>query len=104
MIAGEASYSVSTVKRETLSGMSGAAQGYKETPIPGFIKITLRDSADLTIEDINKMTDVTVVLELGNGKTIVGRNMWSVDSQDVNAEEGTTEAHFEGADVKEIKP
>ncbi|MDA8248178.1 MAG: phage tail tube protein [Rhodospirillales bacterium] len=100
MLAGELSYQVSTVSRETLIGQD-AVHGYAEKPVAGFISGTLRDAGDLTVADFNAMNDVTVVVELANGKTILGRNMWTVEAQEVKTVEGTFEVKWEGFAVEE---
>lgn len=101
MLVGDLSYSPSSVKRETKSGQDGV-HGYSEMPIPGKIGGTLRDTGSLTVADLNAMADATVVLDLANGKTIIGRNMWTVDSQEVKTAEGTFEVAFEGPSVTEV--
>jgi len=101
MLAADATYSVSKVKRETLTGQSGV-HGYSETPIPGSISGTFRDAGSLTVADFNAMTNVTVMLELANGKMVVGRNMWTVESQEVKTSEATFEVKFEGMTVEEV--
>lgn len=100
MVAGEPTYRVARVSRETLIGMDGV-HGYSEKPEAGMIGATLRDASTLSVAAINAMTNVTVVLELANGKTITGRNMWSVDAQEVNASEATFSVKFEGQHVEE---
>ncbi len=100
MLAGELSYQVSTVSRETLVGQD-AVHGYSEKPVPGFVSGTLRDAGDLTVADFNAMNDVTVVVELANGKTVLGRNMWTVEAQEVKTVEGTFEVKWEGFTVEE---
>ncbi len=100
MLAGELSYQVSTVSRETLIGQD-TVHGYSEKPVAGFISGTLRDAGDLTVADFNAMNDVTVVVELANGKTILGRNMWTVEAQEVKTVEGTFEVKWEGFAVEE---
>lgn len=97
MLAGELTYSPIKVKRETKSGQDGV-HGYGEMPAPPFISGTLRDSGSLTVADFNAMTNVTVTLNLANGKTVIGRNMWTVDAQEVNTTEGTFDLKFEGFD------
>jgi hypothetical protein len=100
-LAADAAYKVAIVKRETLTGMDGV-HGFKETPIAGFIKLKLRDSGDLTVADFNAMTDVDVVLELANGKTVTGYSMWSVgDGEEVEATEATFDVQFESNNVSE---
>ncbi len=100
LLVGELTWRVASVSRETLVGMDGP-HGFKETPIPGFISATLRDANNITVADLNAMTNVTVVCSLANGKTIIGRNMWTVDAQEVKSAEGTFEVRFEGPFVEE---
>ena len=100
ILSGELSYGVSTRKRETLSGQD-RVHGYSEMPIPGFISGTLRDSGQLSVASINAMTNVNVTVELANGKTIIGRNMWTVEAQEVKTAEATFEVRWEGASVQE---
>jgi hypothetical protein len=71
-------------------------------PKAGKISGTLRDSGDLTVADINGMVNETVVLTLANGKTIIGRNMWTVESQEVKTAEATFEVVWEGPSVTEV--
>ncbi|MCP1290934.1 phage tail tube protein [Chromobacterium sp. S0633] len=100
MLEGDLSYSVSKVSRETMKGMDGV-HGYKETPNAPFIAGTFRDSSGLTVADFNKMTNVTVTAKLANGKTIIGRNMWTVETQEVETAEGTVKVRWEGMSVEE---
>jgi hypothetical protein len=100
MVTGDLSYSPSKVSRETLVGQD-RVHGYSEKPHAGFISASLRDAGGLTVAAVNAMTNVSVVAELANGKTIVGRNMWSVNEQEVKTAEGTFEVKWEGFNVEE---
>lgn len=100
MLAGDFSYSVSGVTRETLIGQD-RVHGYSEKPHNGMMSGTLRDAGALSVASFNRMTNVTVTAELANGKTIVGRNMWTVESQEVKTAEGTFEVKWEGMSVEE---
>jgi hypothetical protein len=101
MLAADAAYSVSKVSRETLVGQD-RVHGFSEKPKAGSISAQLRDARDLTVADFNAMDDVTVVLELANGKTVVGSNMWTVDAQEVKTAEATFEVKFESDNVEEV--
>lgn len=92
-----AKYSPVKVERETLTGLSGV-DGFTEKPKLSFIEVELRDSGDLTVADFNAMSDVTCVLELANGKTIMGRKMWTTSAQEVESGEAKLTARFEGVD------
>ena len=45
--------------------------------------------------------NVTVVAELANGKVITGRNMWTVDAQEVKTTDATFPVRWEGISVEE---
>lgn len=100
MLAADLTYRVSKVTRDTLTGQD-TVHGYAEKPLPGRIAGTFRDAGSLTVANFNAMTNVTVTVELANGKTVVGRNMWTVESQEVKTAEATFEVAFEGPDVEE---
>ena len=100
MLSGDLAYQVSRVTRETLVGQD-QVHGYSEKPVAGHISATLRDAGSLTVASFNAMTNVTVVCELANGKTIVGRNMWTVEAQEVKTAEATFDVKFEGFSVEE---
>jgi hypothetical protein len=95
MLAGDFEYSPALVSRETLTGQD-SVHGYSEKPIAPHIAGTLRDSGGLSVASINAMSNVTVVAELANGKTIIGRNMWTVESQSSKQTDATIEVRWEG--------
>lgn len=101
-VVGKFGYRTATVARSSLVGMD-TVHGYKEKPIVGQIKATLRDTGGLSVASLNQMIGVTVVADLANGKTIVGSNMWSVstDGEEVDSEEATVDVVWEGPDVSE---
>ncbi|QII37513.1 phage tail protein [Rouxiella badensis] len=100
MVAGQFKYSPSTVKRETLTGMD-RVHGYKEKPSAPYISCQVRDSGGTTVADFNGMTNVTVVAELANGKTIIGTGMWTVESQEVDSEDAVFDVRWESFSVVE---
>lgn len=100
MVAGDFTYSPSKVVRETLTGMD-FVHGYKEKPSPGFISCRVRDSGGTSVEDFNNQTNVTIVAELANGKTIIGEGLWTVRTQEVNSEDAVFEVRWEGRSVTE---
>lgn len=95
LLAGDFEYNPSIVSRETLTGMD-TVHGYSEKPTAPHISGTLRDSGGLSVAAINAMSGVTVVAELANGKTIVGRNMWTVEAQTSKATDATIDVKWEG--------
>ncbi|CAB3783294.1 hypothetical protein LMG28688_01618 [Paraburkholderia caffeinitolerans] len=95
MITADFKYKPASRKRETLAGMD-SVHGYKETPSAPFISFNLRDWGGLTVASINLMTDVTVVAQLANGKTIIGRDMWTVEEQEVDSNDAKFDVRLEG--------
>ena len=100
MLSGDLAYSVANFSRETMVGQD-RVHGYSEKPHAGFISGTLRDAGSLSVAKINAMTNTTVVAELANGKTIVGRNMWTVDAQEVKTQDATIDVKWESFYVEE---
>lgn len=101
LVAGDAKYQVSGVKRETKTGQNRTVHGFTEEARQGKISMSLRDRAGLSWAKIAAMTNSTVVLVLSNGKTVVGHNMWVVGDQEVDTKEGTADIEFEGKSVVE---
>lgn len=100
-LVGEFSYRPTQSNNETLTGMDGV-HGLKATPAPGMIKAKLRDSGAISIADLANATDVTVVAQLANGKTVIGRNMWRAgEPVEVDTEDASFNIQWEGADVVE---
>lgn len=100
-LVGEFTYRPSGVMRETKMGADGF-HGHKEKPIQGQIKAKLRDTSALSVSALNRMVDISVVAELANGKTIIGRNMAQVGEPPMaDAEESEIEITWEGPDVRE---
>lgn len=100
MVAGQFKYSPGKVERTTLTGMD-TVHGYKEKPRAPFISYQARDSGGTSIAQINDSTNVSVVVELAKRKTIIGENMWSVNTQDVDSEEAVFDVRWEGGSVTE---
>lgn len=100
MVAGQFKYRPSKVERSTLTGMD-SVHGYKEKPVPGYISCQIRDSGGTTVLNFNEQTNVNVIAELANGKTIIGNGLWTTGAQEVESEEATFDVRWEGADVTE---
>ena len=99
-LVSDPTWQVSKRKRTTLKGMD-RVHGFSEEVNAPFISATLRDSAGVTVGDFEGMTNASVSLELASGKRVSGTGLWTVDSQEVNATEGTFSVRFEGPDVRE---
>lgn len=100
LLVGDFEYNPSTITRESLVGMDDV-HGFSEKKRVGSISGTLRDTGGLTVSDLNGMDNVTVVAQLANGKTIIGRNMWTVEDQTVKSTDATIDVKWEGPKVSE---
>lgn len=101
MLVGEFSYRVTQMNVETLKGMDGI-HGPKGSPEPGMIKAKLRDRADVSMSDVANAINDTIVVELANGKTVVGRNMWRAgEPVEVDADDASYAIQWEGVDVRD---
>jgi hypothetical protein len=94
-------YQPSGATREELMGLDGF-HGYKETPGVGEIGGTLRDTGGLSVSDLGQMTNSTIVAELANGKTVVGRNMFTTERPKATADEAEVEIVWRGPQVGEV--
>lgn len=101
LLEGSFRYSPSTKNRESLVGMDGV-HGFKETPVPGFMSATLRDTQGLSVAALGAMTDVTVVAQLANGKVITMRNGWTTGVQEVDTLDAKVDVRWEGLQVLEL--
>ena len=72
---GNFSYNLGAHKREAMMG-ADRVQGFKEVVQVAFIEGEITDSPDLDLEKLVNLEDVTVTLELANGKVIVLRESW----------------------------
>ncbi len=88
-------------KREGIAGQD-SVHGYKEMPRVPTIQGDVSYTQDLSIDDLAKITDATITLELANGKTHVLRNAWWSDESEVDTEEGSFPVKFEGLSGEEI--
>ncbi len=95
MVAGDFKYSPADFKRESLIGMDGV-HGYKESYTTPYISCKVRDSGGTSVKDFNNQTNVSLVVELANGKTIIGSGMWTVETQEVDSNEATFDVRWEG--------
>jgi len=81
--------------RETIVGQDGV-HGYKEIPVVPFVECTITDSANIDLNAIEKLANVTVTVELANGKTAVVNQAVQVNQLENNPEEAEVTVRFEG--------
>lgn len=91
---GSFSYNLGYDKRDAIVGSDGI-HGYKETPQIAFIEGVVTDRGDLALESLATQDNVTVTLELVNGKTIVLANAWFAGEATVTTEEAEITVRWE---------
>lgn len=93
---GSFSYNLGQPKKTAIEG-SSAIHGYSEKPQVAFIEGEITDRGTLDLKALNLTTDVTVTLELANGKVIVLRDAWNAGEGTGNTEEGNIAVRFESS-------
>lgn len=98
---GSWTYRINPEKREMIVG-SDRVHGYKALPQVPFVEGVITDRGDLDLLALQGVEDVTVLLELANGKGVVLRSAVYVSEGEVTTEEGEIPARFEGISGEEI--
>ncbi|MDF7670238.1 phage tail tube protein [Orbaceae bacterium ESL0721] len=75
--------------------------GYSESIVESTVALTLRNCEDVSVEDINNMTDVTITFIPDAGKPWLMANAWSNGNASID-EKGTISCGFTSAPAKEI--
>ncbi|VTN15516.1 Phage tail tube protein [Raoultella terrigena] len=78
MVEGSFKYQPSTVNRSTLTVWM-VCMVIRKNRLPGISQHALRDSGGTSVRGFNGQTNVNVIAELANGKTIIGRALWTVN-------------------------
>lgn len=99
---GNFSYNLGQAKRDAVVG-SDSVHGFVEKPQVAFIEGEITDRGTLDLQALVTAQDVTVTLELANGKIIVLRDGWYAAEGTGNSEEGNVEVRFEGKSAQEIQ-
>lgn len=93
--------SPSAVERTMLAGQD-YVHGYTELPRVPFIEGDFSTLPEISLEDIEAQTNVTVTAELLNGRTYVLKEATVKSALEVNTREGQFRARWEGTSCDEI--
>ncbi|MEP3245103.1 MAG: phage tail tube protein [Sneathiella sp.] len=93
-LAGSMTVMLDSEEREMQAGLSGIA-GYNVTHIVPYIEGEFYDTTELSMEDLSNMTNVTITVELANGKVGTLRNAVNKGANEVDGE-GKFTTRFEG--------
>lgn len=102
-LKGSLTVSPSDTEREGIAGQD-YVHGYKETPRVPYIEGDVSTVPELSIEAINRLTDVTVTAELANGRVYVLSKAWCTNATEIDTEEGQFTVRFEGLRCRELSP
>ena len=91
----EFSWDPGTVNRETMTSLSGV-DGYRESPVAPYIAGKFRDAQSVNVTGFVGLTGATVVVQLANGKQVVGHGLWFVGRPGVSGADATFDIRFEG--------
>jgi hypothetical protein len=100
-VVGGVRYAIGANKNEVLVGSDGV-HGIKSMPTVPFMELTIRDTSDVSLDELHAVRDQTVTLELASGKTIVLHEAVFTGTGEGNTEDATIAARFEGSRCVEI--
>lgn len=98
---GSFTYNIGVSKKEMVVG-SDSVHGFKELPQVAFIEGAITDNDELDLQTLQEFRDVTVTLELANGKVIVIEEAVYAADGSVTTEEGEIEVIFQGVRGREV--
>lgn len=98
---GSFTYNLGRPKREAIVG-ADAIHGFKEMPQVAFIEGAITDRGTLDVAALASGRDLTITLELGNGKLVVLRDAWFAGEGTGSSEEGEIAVRWEGANAEEV--
>lgn len=75
--------------------------GFNQTPVEATVNLTIPNGAEVSVADLNDMTDVTVTFIPDVGKQWLMPNAWSNGNASINSE-GNITCGFTSCEAKEI--
>lgn len=100
-LRGNLKVSPSDIEREGVAGMDGV-HGYIERPRVPFVEGDVTDGGGLSVLGLERLSGVTVTVELANGKTYVLRDAWTSGAREIDAAQGQMTVRFEGKSCEEL--
>ena len=101
-LRGSFTVSPSAVEREGIAGQD-RVHGFKETPRVPYISGDLSLVPELSLEELEKITNATVTAELANGNSYVLRDAWTTAAFEADTGEGQVTVKWEGVSCDEIR-
>lgn len=100
-LRGQLTINPASVLREGLAGLDGV-HGYKESPRVPFIEATLTKGPELSLREVEGVTNATITAECADGTVYVLSEAWQAGELALDAAEGQVTVRFEGASCREI--
>lgn len=100
-LRGNLTVSPSPTERTGIAGQDGV-HGYAENPRVPYIEGDFSLTPDLSIEEVQAITDATVQADLANNKSYVGRNCWCKAALELNTHDGQVRIRFESLEINEV--
>lgn len=102
-LKGNLTVSGSAWERTGIAGQDNV-HGYQELPRVPYIEADISTVPEqVTTEELELLTDVTVQADLVNGFTYVLRNAWCKGPIEINSHDGQFRIRFEGLDCDEFR-
>lgn len=100
-LRGNFTVSPSALERAGIAGQD-YVHGFSELPRVPYIEGDITTVVDMSTEDLEAMTDVTVTAELANDSVYVLKEAWCRSAIEINTREGQFRVRFEGTTCEEI--
>jgi len=100
-LKGNLTVSLSKVERTGIAGLD-RTHGFMEKPRVQYIEGDFTLVQGMSIEDLDNITDATVVAALANGASYSLFDAWTKAAHELNAEQGQVRIRWEGMDGSEF--
>ena len=100
-LRGNLMVSLSKVERTGIAGMD-RTHGYTEKPRVQYIEGDFTLVEGTSIEQLDNITDATIVAQLANGNSYSLFEAWTKAAHELNAEQGQVRIRWEGMDGSEF--
>lgn len=101
-LRGNLKYAPGTLEREEVVGTDGSFHGVKETAKAPYIEMDVTDQGNISLQQLNSLSNATVTAHLNNGKTFILTGAWQMNQLESDASEGQFTVRFVGASGREI--
>ena len=98
---GSLEYKPNETKREAIMGLDGSLAGWSEVGDAPYMSITLLDTGGFPVRDLHDRTNVQLVAQRANGKTVTGHSMTMMEPPAPKNESAEFECKWIGLSVVE---